>query len=538
MLYEPGRAIAASTARSRAPHAAPRPLLTAALLASALARRCGREAAPRYRDGEVGARATAAAGRRALRRRATRRSVERSAPGAGSSRPTSRRPRSGCRAPGRAERDAELRRAPLGLGAAATRARGAPAGWQQMQWNFLAETGRQRAARRGRTCRPSGAPAARASPSRCWTPGSRTRTADRFRRSPDFAPHRFIRGWDFVGRGPVPERRQRARHARREHDRREHRQRDRADRARLRRQADAGQGARPRRRGRLGADRAAASAGPRTTARRSSTCRSSSRRTSRAPQIPNILDAIRYARRKGVLVVGASGQRGGRRRRLPGPLERRALGRRDHPARLPGRLLQRGHGPGHRRAGRRRRRRARGRPGLPPAGPAGLDIYQMTFSGSVRAGSASRTATSAPRWRRRTCPATAALVIASGLLGPNPTPDAIERRLKLTARDLGPAGQDPHYGWGRLDAARATRSRDPGHVVLDDQDRAGRVMRDLVRAPSRAGSAARRSCPCCRPRSGRRRAPRRRRGSRPRGRPRARTSPPRRPPRARRRRRR
>ena len=37
--------------------------------------------------------------------------------------------------------------------------------------------------------------------------------------------------------------------------------------------------------------------------------------------------------------------------------------------------------------------------------------------------------------------ATAALVIASGILGPNPTPAAIERRLELTATDLGPAGQ-------------------------------------------------------------------------------------------------
>ncbi len=52
--------------------------------------------------------------------------------------------------------------------------------------------------------------------------------------------------------------------------------------------------------------------------------------------------------------------------------------------------------------------------------------------------------------------ATAALVIASGILGPKPTPAAIERRLELTARDLGPAGRDPHYGWGRIDAARAT----------------------------------------------------------------------------------
>ena len=54
---------------------------------------------------------------------------------------------------------------------------------------------------------------------------------------------------------PLSQRRQRPRHARRQHDRRGHRQHDRPHRPRLRRQADAGQGARPHRRGRLVADR-------------------------------------------------------------------------------------------------------------------------------------------------------------------------------------------------------------------------------------------------------------------------------------------
>ena len=49
--------------------------------------------------------------------------------------------------------------------------------------------------------------------------------------------------------------------------------------------------------------------------------------------------------------------------------------------------------------------------------------------------------------------AAAALVIASGVIGPNPSPAAIEARLKATARDLGPAGPDSRYGAGLLDAA-------------------------------------------------------------------------------------
>jgi serine protease len=86
----------------------------------------------------------------------------------------------------------------------------------------------------------------------------------------------------------------------------------------------------------------------------------------------------------------------------------------------------------------------------------GRDIYQMTFTGKSprRFGFPSRyigTSMAAPH-----VTATAALVIASGLLGPDPTPDAVERRLELTARDEGAPGWDPHYGWGLLDAGRAT----------------------------------------------------------------------------------
>jgi serine protease len=52
--------------------------------------------------------------------------------------------------------------------------------------------------------------------------------------------------------------------------------------------------------------------------------------------------------------------------------------------------------------------------------------------------------------------ATAALIIASGVLGSSPTPKQIEERLESTARDLGPAGYDRRYGFGLIDAAKAT----------------------------------------------------------------------------------
>lgn len=52
--------------------------------------------------------------------------------------------------------------------------------------------------------------------------------------------------------------------------------------------------------------------------------------------------------------------------------------------------------------------------------------------------------------------AAAALVIASGVLGPKPTPLALSRQLQRTARDLGAKGFDTRYGAGLLDAAAAT----------------------------------------------------------------------------------
>jgi serine protease len=49
-----------------------------------------------------------------------------------------------------------------------------------------------------------------------------------------------------------------------------------------------------------------------------------------------------------------------------------------------------------------------------------------------------------------------ALVLASRILGPAPTPGTVERHLEATARDLGAPGHDRYYGAGLLDATAAT----------------------------------------------------------------------------------
>lgn len=50
----------------------------------------------------------------------------------------------------------------------------------------------------------------------------------------------------------------------------------------------------------------------------------------------------------------------------------------------------------------------------------------------------------------------AALVMASGVLGTDPTPRAIEKHVEATARDLGPPDRDRFYGAGIVDATAAT----------------------------------------------------------------------------------
>ena len=52
--------------------------------------------------------------------------------------------------------------------------------------------------------------------------------------------------------------------------------------------------------------------------------------------------------------------------------------------------------------------------------------------------------------------AAAALVIASGVIGARPTPDAILARLEQTAQALGSGHPNQYYGYGLVDAGAAT----------------------------------------------------------------------------------
>jgi len=178
-------------------------------------------------------------------------------------------------------------------------------------------------------------------------------------------------------------------------------------------------------------------------------------------EIPDVLAAIRFAHRHGVVVVAAAGNF--------------ARGAISYPARAPDVIsvsatTEQGCRAHYSNFGRGLDIAApgggRGGKSCPKDLRSGRDIYQTTFpwagfEAPPRSGASYRrfglpsgfegTSMAAPH-----VSATAALVLASGVLGPVPTPEAVEQRLEATAADLGDAGPDDRFGAGRLDAAAAT----------------------------------------------------------------------------------
>jgi serine protease len=176
-----------------------------------------------------------------------------------------------------------------------------------------------------------------------------------------------------------------------------------------------------------------------------------------ADQIPEILDALRFARRKGVLVIGASGNSRRGRRVVAYPARSDqvlSVGATTEHGCL-AKYSNRGPALDLVAPGGGRDARLDGEPNCRPDAPRGRDIVQMTFTSDARTfglpGGFRGTSMAAPH-----VSGTAALVIASGVLGSRPSPEAIERHLQATARDLGPRGADQLYGAGLIDAAAAT----------------------------------------------------------------------------------
>ncbi len=175
-----------------------------------------------------------------------------------------------------------------------------------------------------------------------------------------------------------------------------------------------------------------------------------------AADMPQLLAAISYARAKRVMVVAASGNEGASKVSYParaggvtsvGSTTENGCASEFSNGGWGLDIVAPGGGTDSARTGEARCR---------PADASLRNIAQVTFS------SLSLSIFGIPRDFEGTSmavphvTAAAALVIASGVIGSNPSPARLEARLKRTARDLGSAGTDRNYGAGLLDAAAAS----------------------------------------------------------------------------------
>ncbi len=184
-----------------------------------------------------------------------------------------------------------------------------------------------------------------------------------------------------------------------------------------------------------------------------------------ASDIPELIEAIRYAHRHRVLVVAAAGNEG-----------HTALA---YPARAPdvvsvGATTEHGCLASYSNDGSGLTLVAPGGgadaslPGDPnchPELPAGRDIYQVTFTGNSPRHFGIPSGYEGTSMATPHVSATAALIIASGVLGGHPTPAQLTARMRATARPLGGGGDERLYGAGLVDAAAATAPGGPGAVA-------------------------------------------------------------------------
>jgi serine protease len=184
-----------------------------------------------------------------------------------------------------------------------------------------------------------------------------------------------------------------------------------------------------------------------------------------ASDIPELIEALRYARRRGVLVVAAAGNE--------------AHSAIAYPARAPNVIAvgattehgcladysNDGSGLTLVAPGGGADANLPGDPNCHPEQPAGRDVYQVTFAGASPRRFGIPTGYEGTSMAAPHVAATAALIIASGVVGRHPTPAQITARLRGTARPLGGGGDERLYGAGLVDAAAATAPGSPGAVA-------------------------------------------------------------------------
>jgi len=338
----------------------------------------------------------------------------------------------------------------------------APGGWQQLQWNFDGPFGIN-APEAWSNVAADGAPGGKGVIVAVLDTGVAYANRGTFLRSPDFSPYEFVQGYDFVARNRFPN--DRNGHgtfvagtiAEATNNHRGLTGLAFATRIMPVRVLDTeGEG-----------EASAIAEGVRFAVNHGAQIINLSLEFSpgiTASDIPELIEALRYAHRRGVLVVAAAGNEGHSAIAYPArapdvvavgaTTEHGCLA--DYSNEGAGlTLVAPGGGPDA---------NLPGDPNCHPEEAPGRSVYQETFTGSSvrRFGLPSGyegTSMAAPH-----VAATAALIIAGGVLGRHPTPAQITARLRATARRLGGGGDERLYGAGLVNAGAATAHGGPGAV--------------------------------------------------------------------------
>jgi len=340
---------------------------------------------------------------------------------------------------------------------------GAPGGWQQLQWNFDGPFG-VNALEAWANVAADGAPGGRGVVVAVLDTGVAYANRGPFRRSPDFSRYEFVQGYDFVARNKFP------------NDRNGHGTFVAAtiaeqtnNRLGLTGLAYAARIMPVRVLNTQGEGEASTIAeGVVFAVRHGARVINLSLEFSpniTASDIPELIEALHFAHRRGVLVVAAAGNEGHTAIAYPAHApDVVAVGATTEHGCLAD-YSNDGTGLTLVAPGGGADAALSGDPNCHPEQPPGRSVYQETFTGSSvrRFGLPSGyegTSMASPH-----VAATAALIIASGVLGRHPTPSQITARLRDTAHKLGGGGDERLYGAGLVNAGAATAPGGPGAVA-------------------------------------------------------------------------
>ncbi len=346
-------------------------------------------------------------------------------------------------------------------------------GWRRLQWNFAGPFG-VKAPEAWAHLRADGAPGGRGVVVAVLDTGIAYANGDGFKRSPDFTAGEFVKGYDFVANDPYP------------YDRNGHgtfvageiaeATNNHKDLTGLAygvklmpvRVLDAsGEG-----------DASTIAKGVRYAASHGANVINLSLEFAgevTAADVPELTSALAYAHRRGVVIVAAAGNEDSTVIPYPARDSRViAVGATTEHGCLAS-YSNYGRGVALVAPGGGTDANLPGDPNCTAPRDSGRDIYQETLKGSSpdvfgMPGGYEGTSMAAPE-----VSATAALVIASGVLGQKPSPAAVRARLTATATPLGDEADHLDYGHGLLNAGAATENGGPGAVAATRSPRKRRA---------------------------------------------------------------